>query len=166
MTLNNSKSVINLKLLLRISIIIYISFLVLSLAAGIIKFPLLGLGKAAWIIILTVCFIIIMLIPLILNFQYILFSDEGDTIIFRYYTTGLFSGNKNSVEIEKRTFSGFTVDKGFLGLIQSITLYQRMKEGVAKYPPIFISALKRKDMETVLESLTSYAPRVKGKKRV
>jgi hypothetical protein len=41
-----------------------------------------------------------------------------------------------------------------------------MKEGVAKYPPIFISALKRKDMEAVLESLTSYAPRVKGKKRV
>jgi hypothetical protein len=101
-----------------------------------------------------------------LNFQYILFSDEGNTIIFRYYTTGLFSGNKNSVEIEKRTFSGFTVDKGFLGLIQSVTLYQRMKEGVAKYPPIFISALKRKDRETVLESLTSYAPRVKGKKRV
>ena len=165
MTLNNSKSVINLKLLLRTSIIVYSSFLVLSLAAGIIKFPLFGMGKAAWIIILTVCFIIIMVIPVIMNFQYILFSDDGDTIIFRYYTTGLFSGNKNSVEIEKRTFSGFTVDKGFLGLIQSVTLYQRMKEGVAKYPPIFISALKRKDRETVLESLTSYAPRVKGKKR-
>jgi hypothetical protein len=165
MTLNNSKSVINLKLLLRTSIIVYSSFLVLSLAAGIIKFPLFGMGKAAWIIILTVCFIIIMVIPVIMNFQYILFSDDGDTIIFRYYTTGLFSGNKNSVEIEKRTFSGFTVDKGFLGIIQSVTLYQRMKEGVAKYPPIFISALKRKDRETVLESLTSYAPRVKGKKR-
>ena len=165
MTLNNSKSVINLKLLLRTSIIVYSSFLVLSLAAGIIKFPLFGMGKAAWIIILTVCFIIIMVIPVIMNFQYILFSDDGDTIIFRYYTTGLFSGNKNSVEIEKRTFSGFTVDKGFLGIIQSVTLYQRMKEGVAKYPPIFISALKREERETVLESLTSYAPRVKGKKR-
>jgi hypothetical protein len=166
MTINNSKSVINLKLLLRISIIIYLAFLVLSLAAGIIKFPLLGMGKATWIIILTVCFLIIMLIPVILNFQYIFFSDEGDILIFRYYTTGLFSGKKNSVEIEKRTFSGFTLDKSFIGLIQSVTLYQRMKEGVAKYPPIYISGLKRKDKETILESLTSYAPRVKGKKRV
>jgi len=166
MTINNSKSVINLKLLLRISIIIYLTFLVLSLAAGIIKFPLLGMGKTTWIIVLTLCFLIIMLIPLIMNYQYIFFTDEGDTIIFRYYTTGLFSGNKNSVEIEKRTFSGFTLDKSFMGLIQSVTLYQRMKEGVAKYPPIFISGLKRKDKETILQSLTSYAPRVKGKKRV
>jgi len=166
MTINNSKSVINLKLLLRISIIFYLAFLVLTLAAGIIKFPLLGIGKAAWIIILTLCFLIIMLIPLIMNYQYIFFSDEGDTIIFRYYTTGLFSGNKNSVEIEKRTFSGFTLDKSFLGLIQSVTLYQRMKEGVAKYPPIFISGLKRQEKEAILQSLTSYAPRVKGKKRV
>lgn len=166
MTINNAKSVINLKLLLRISIIFYLAFLVLTLAAGIIKFPLLGMGKTTWIIILTICFLIIIMIPLIMNYQYIFFSDEGNTIIFRYYTTGLFSGNKNSVEIEKRTFSGFTLDKGFLGLIQSVTLYQRMKEGVAKYPPIFISGLKRKDKDTILESLTSYAPRVKGKKRI
>jgi len=166
MTINNSKSVINLKLLLRISIIIYIAFLVLALAAGIIKFPLLGMGKTAWIILITVCFLIIMLIPIALNYQYILFSDEGDTIIFRYYTTGLFSGKKNSVEIEKRTFSGFTLDISFFGLIQSVTLYQRMKEGVAKYPLIYISALKRQDKKNILESLTSHAPRVKGKKHV
>lgn len=166
MTINNSNSVINLKLLLRISIIVYLAFLVLTLAAAIIKFPLLGMSKITWIIIFTVCFLIIMLSPVVLNFQYIFFSDEGFTIIFRYYTTGLFSGNKNSVEIEKRTFSGFTLDKSFLGLIQSVTLYQRMKEGVAKYPPIVISGLKRKDKEAILESLTSYAPRVKGKKHV
>ena len=91
---------------------------------------------------------------------------KGYNIIFRYYTTGLFSGKKNSVEIEKRTFSGFTIDKTFFGLIQSITLYQRLKEGVAKYPPIFISALKRRIKRAYSESLTSYAPRVKGKKRV
>ncbi|TFG42840.1 MAG: hypothetical protein E4H43_02560 [Bacteroidia bacterium] len=166
MTINNTKSVINLKLLLRTSIIIYLTFLVFAVAAGIIKFPILGMGKAAWIILFTVCFIIIMLIPIVLNYQYIFFSDEGNTIIFRYYTTGLFAGKKNSVEIEKRTFSGFTLDKRFFGLIQSVTLYQRLKEGVAKYPPIHISVLKRQDKESILESLTSYAPRVKGKKHV
>jgi hypothetical protein len=41
-----------------------------------------------------------------------------------------------------------------------------MKEGVAKYPPIYISALKRQDKDSILESLNSYAPRVKGKKPV
>jgi hypothetical protein len=109
---------------------------------------------------------IIMLLPVLLSYQYILFSDEGDTIIFRYYSTGLFEGKKNSVEIGKKSFSGFTFDKKLFGLVQSITLYQRMKEGIAKYPPIFISALKGKDKDDILKSLNSYAPRVKGKKSV
>ena len=107
-----------------------------------------------------------MLLPVLLNYQYIYFSDDGDTIIFRYYSVSLFEGNKNSVEIGKKTFSGFTFDKKLFGVVQSITLYQRLKEGIAKYPPIFISALKRKDKESILQSLNSYAPRVKGKKPV
>ena len=163
MTINNSKSVINLKILQRTTIIVYLMLLVLAFAAMIIKFPILGMSRAAWTIILTACFLIIMFLPVLLNFQYIYFSDDGDTIIFRYYSANLFEGKKNSVEIGKRTFSGFTFDKKFFGLIQSITLYQRLKEGIAKYPPIFISALKRQDKDSILKSLNSYAPRVKGK---
>lgn len=166
MTINNSKSVINLKILQRTSIIVYLILMALAFAAMIIRFPLLGMSRAVWTIIFTVCFLIIIFLPVLLNYQYIFFSDEGDTIIFRYYSTGLFEGKKNSVEIGKRTFSGFTFDKKFFGLVQSITLYQRLKEGIAKYPPIFISALKRQDKENILRSLNSYAPRVKGKKPV
>jgi len=164
MTINNSKSVINLKIIRRISIILYLTFLLLAFVASIMKFPFLGISKTVWTVLFTACFLIIIFLPVLLNYQYIYFSDEGDTIIFRYYASGLIEGKKNSVEIGKKTFSGFTLDKNFFGLIQSITLYQRMKEGVAKYPPVYISALKRQDKESILESLNSYAPRVKGKK--
>jgi E3 ubiquitin-protein ligase DOA10 len=166
MTINNSKSVINLKIVRRISIILYLAFMLLAFVAMIIKFPILGVSKTVWTIFLTACFLLIIFLPELLNYQYIYFSDEGDTIIFRYYTSGFIEGKKNSVEIGKKTFSGFTLDKNFFGLIQSITLYQRMKEGVAKYPPVFISALKREYKKSILESLNSYAPRVKGKKWV
>ena len=166
MTINNSKSVINLKILQRTSIIVYLILLALAFAAMLIKFPLLGMSRAAWTIIFTVCFMIIMFLPVLMNYQYIYFSDEGDTIIFRYYSAGLFEGKKNSVEIGKRTFSGFTFDEKFFGLVQSVILYQRLKEGIAKYPPIYISALKRQDKDIIIESLNSYAPRVKGKKPV
>ena len=165
MTIDNGKSVIDQKILKRTVIILYLAFLVLSLAANIIKFPLLGMSKTVWLILATVVFLIIILIPVILNYQYIYFSDEGNMLIFRYYSTGLMPGNKNSVEIEKKSFSGFTIDKSLFGLIQSVTLYQRMKEGVAKYPPIHISALKPRVREEIIKTLTSYAPRVKGKKR-
>ena len=165
MTIDNGKSVINQKILKRTVIILYLAFLVLSLAANIIKFPLLGMTKTTWLILATFIFLIIILIPIVLNYQYIFFTDEGNILVFRYYSTGLVTGNKNSVEIEKRSFSGFTIDKSLFGLIQSITLYQRMKEGVAKYPPIHISALKPREREEIIKTLTSYAPRVKGKKR-
>ncbi|HAX93938.1 MAG TPA: hypothetical protein DCY25_08370 [Bacteroidales bacterium] len=165
MTIDNGKSVINQKILKRTVIILYLAFLVLSLAASIIKFPLLGMTKTTWLILTTFISLIIILIPIVLNYQYIFFTDEGNMLVFRYYSTGLGTGNKNSVEIEKRSFSGFTIDKSLFGLIQSITLYQRMKEGVAKYPPIHISALKPVEREEIIKTLTSYAPRVKGKKR-
>lgn len=165
MTLDNSKSVINQKILKRSAIILYLAFLVLSLAANIIRFPLLGMSKTVWLMLATLVFLMIILIPVILNYQYIYFSDEGNMLIFRYYSTGIVQGNKNSVEIEKKSFSGFTIDQSLLGLVQSVTLYQRMKEGVAKYPPINISALKPREREEIIKTLTSYAPRVKGKKR-
>lgn len=165
MTIDNGKSVIHQKILKRTVIILYLTFLVLSFAASIIRFPFLGMTKTTWLMLATLIFLIILLIPIVLNYQYIFFTDEGNMLVFRYYSTGLVTGNKNSVEIEKRTFSGFTIDKSLFGLIQSITLYQRMKEGVAKYPPIHISALKPREREEIIKTLTSYAPRVKGKKR-
>ena len=84
-------------------------------------------------------------------------------IIIRYYSTGIIPGNKNSVEINKKTFSGFTLEKKLFGLSQSIILYQRLKEGAAKYPAIYISALKRNEKDSILKSLSSFAPIIKGK---
>jgi len=163
MTLNNSKSIINLKIIRRVSIVFFLTFLILSYAANIIKFPLLGMSRVTWTFILLAIFLLIIFLPILLNYQYVSFSDEGENIIFRYFSMGIIPGNKNSVEINKRTFSGFTLEKKFFGLSQSITIYQRLKEGVAKYPPIYITALKREEKASVLNSLNSFAPIIKGK---
>jgi hypothetical protein len=162
MTLNNGKSIINLKLIRRTSIILFLTFLVLTFVAKIIKYPLLGLSETVWTIIVLIIFLIIIFLPGMLNYQYIYYSDEGENIIIRYYTTGIIPGNKNSIEINKRTFSGFSLDRKFYGLVQSLTLYQHFKEGVAKYPPVYINALKRKDITRIIKSLNSYAPAIKS----
>jgi len=163
MTLNNSKSIINLKITRRVSIVVFLTFLTLSYAANIIKFPLLGMSRVTWTIILLAIFLLIIFLPILLNYHYVSFSDEGENIIFRYFSMGIIPGNKNSVEINKRTFSGFTLEKKLFGLSQGITMYQRLKEGVAKYPPIYITALKREEKARVLNSLNSFAPIIKGK---
>jgi hypothetical protein len=123
-----------------------------------IKYPLLGMNDTAWTLILVALWLLVALIPLFLNYQFISYSDEGENIIFRYFTAGIVGGKKNSVEINKMSFSGYNIETKFFGLIQSITLFQKFNEGVAKYPPVYISALTREERVKVLRSLNLYAP--------
>jgi len=163
MTLNNSRSVINLKITRRISIILLLAFLLLTYVARIIKYPVLGMSQIFWTLLIVSCFAVIVLLPVILKFQYVSYTDEGDSIIFRYYTTGFIAGKKNSIEINKRTFSGFTINKRLFGLIESVTLFQQIRNNVAKYPPVYISGLKRGERVKIIRSLSSFAPQITAK---
>jgi hypothetical protein len=98
--------------------------------------------------------------PMFLNYQFISFSDEGDYIIFRYFTAGIVGGKKNSVEINKTSFSGYKIETRFFGLIQIITLLQKVQGGIAKYPPVYISALTKEEKTKVIKSLNLHTPHV------
>jgi hypothetical protein len=158
MTLDNSRKIISLRIRLFFAIVILIAFIILSYFAKVIKFPLLGMSDTTWTLILVGFNLFIAFIPMFLNYQYIFFSDDGDKIVFRYFTAGIVGGRKNSIEIDKRSFSGYKIESRLFGLIRSITLYQRFKEGAAKYPPIYISALSGDERTKVIRSLNSHAP--------
>ncbi len=160
MTFNNSKTIIGFRLKLFIATIILIAYFLLAYVAKLIKFPLLGMGDNFWTILLVACYVVLLFLPMILNYQYIYFSDDGDKIIFRYYTSGIISGSKNSVEIDKKTFTYYKVEKRLLGLVQSIILFQRLEEGVAKYPPIYISSLKKEESNKIYRSLNALTQKI------
>ena len=160
MTFDNSRTIISLRIKLFAATVIFLAYIALTYAARLIKFPLLGLSETAWTVILTVCYLVVVFIPMYLSYQFIHFSDDGENIVFRYFNSGIVGGKKNSVEIDKRTFSGYKVDSKLFGLIQSLTLFQRLKGGVAKYPPIYISALNKEEKAKVIRSLNSYAPMI------
>jgi hypothetical protein len=153
MTFDNSKTIIRSRIRLFVATVLFLAYLLLAFAANIIKFPLLGMDEATVTIILTAVYLIIVFIPMALSYQYIYYSDEGNLVIFRYFYAGIVGGKKNSIEIQKSTFSGYTLEKKLLGLSQSIILYQQIKGGKAKYPPIYISALTKADKEKVFRSL-------------
>ena len=159
MTFDNSKSIIGFRIKLFIATVIFLGYLFLTYAASIIKFPLLGMEETGWTVIIAAVYLVIVFIPMILNYQYVYYSDDGNNIVFRYFLSGIFGGKKNSVEINKMTFSGFSIEKRFFGLIQSIILFQDLKEGKAKYPPIYISALTREEKAKVIRSLNSFSSR-------
>jgi hypothetical protein len=158
MTFDNSKKIISLRLKLLGATILFLSYMVLTYAARMIKYPLLGMSDTAWTLILVAIYLFIVFLPMILNYQFISFSDEGEKIVLRYFSTGMAAGKKNSVEIEKKVFAGYETKSRFFGLIQSITLYQQLKEGVAKYPPVYLSALSREEKTKVFRSLNSNSP--------
>jgi hypothetical protein len=94
--------------------------------------------------------------PMVLNYQFFSYSDEGDCIIIRYFTAGIVGGKKNSFEINKTTFSGYKIKSSFFGIIQSLVLFQKVQGGVATYPPVYISALSKDEKAKVKKSLNLY----------
>jgi hypothetical protein len=157
MTFDNSKTIISLRIKLFGATVLLLTFLALAYVVMLIKFPLLGFNESSWTVILVGIWLVLALMPIILNYQFISYSDDGEYIVFRYFTAGIVGGRKNSVEINKTTFSGYKIEIKFFGLIQSIILFQNIQGRVANYPPVYISALNRKEKEKVINSLNWYS---------
>ena len=159
MTFDNSKTIIGVRIKLFAATVLFLAYVALAYAAKLIKFPLFGLSDTAWTLILVAIYLVVAFMPMVLNYQFVFFSDEGEKLVFRYFNAGIVGGRKNSVEIGKRTFAGYKTESRLFGLVRSIILLQQMGNGVAKYPPIFISALSKDQSAKLYSSLNAYAPK-------
>ena len=157
MKLDNSKTIISSRIKLFAVTVFFCAYIILSYVAKSFKLTLFGWSDTVWTIILSAIWVFIAFIPIMLNRQYVSYSDDDELIVFRYFTSGIFGGRKNSVEIEKKSFTGYETKKQRLGLSLSITLYQNVEKGVAKYPPIYISALSKEERAKIFSSLNKYS---------
>lgn len=160
MTFDNSKTIISLRIKLFGATVVILAFIVLTYIAKMIKYPMFGMSDTTWTLILVGLYLAYAFMPMFLNYQYIYFSDEGETIIIRYFTAGIVGGKKNSIELSKRSFSGFRSESRFFGLIQKLTLYQKLPEGIARYQPVYISALSRDERTKIIRLLNQYSTKV------
>ncbi len=156
MTFDNGKTIINLRLRLFIATILFLVYVFLAYLGKNIKFPLAGYSDTVWTLTIAVIYIGIAFLPLLLKYKYIYYSDDGPKIIFRYYSIGMFQGKKNSVEIPKVDFAGYEMKKYYLGLVKAILLSQKMDRRIARYSPVFLSSLSRKEMRNILSSLDKF----------
>ena len=156
MTFDNSRTIISVRIKLFVYTVLFITFLVLTYFAKMIDYPLLGMTEKTLTLVVTAIYALLFFLPVILSYQFIYYSDDGDYIILRYFSAGIVGGRKNSVEIDKRTFSGYKIDSKLFNLSTSITLFQKINDAVAKYPPVYISALNRDQREKLLRSLNKY----------
>jgi hypothetical protein len=159
MTFDNIKTVISLRIKIFIVTVLLLTYFIVTYGASLIRFPLLGMNETFWTVLLVSIYFLYAIYPMVLNYQYVYYSDEGDTIVFRYFMAGIVGGKKNSIEINKHYFAGYKTETGYFGMKQSVTLYQRLREGVASYPPIYISNLSAKERAKVLNSLHLHSPK-------
>lgn len=160
MTFDNSKTVYSLRIRMFVVLVLLFTFLVLAYIVKLFKFPLLGMSDSVWIVILVALFIYVAFSPMLFNYQFIWFADEGENIVFRYFTAGIVGGRKNSVQIDKNLFAGYKTEKQLFGLSKSIILFQKVGQDIAKYPPVYISALSGEQISKLLTCLNKYTPKV------
>lgn len=159
MTFDNSKQIINLRIKLFVATVLILAYLAVVYLVKLIKFPVLGLNDTAWTIIFIAIYLFIFSLPMLLNYQYISFSDEDENIVFKYFNAGIAGGKKNSIQIYKPSFAGYKIESKFLKLDQSLILYQKVGQRIAKYPSIHISALSKDQKNKLIRTLNMYIPK-------
>ena len=104
MTFDNTKQIITLRIRLFVATVLILAYLAVVYLGKLVKFPVLGMNDTGWTVILIGIYLFIFSIPMVLNYQFISFSDDDDNIVFKYFNAGMTGGKKNSVRIYKSTF--------------------------------------------------------------
>jgi len=133
--------------------IIFVVFVSLLLITYIYEDQLFGLTKYHLAIIFASIYVLYMVFNTLRQFHYIYFSDAGERIVLRYFPMGAFTHKKNSIEIGKKEFVGYEIKKQLFGLREKLILKAKTGKGLAKYPPVSITALTKKEKESLFRVL-------------
>ena len=79
----------------------------------------------------------------ILKYSYIVFYAGPDKITIRFKTLSPFNTPSNSVEIKVEEFKSYDIKTSIMGIKKTLVLYHQTPSGLAKYPGIGVSALKK-----------------------
>lgn len=112
-----------------------------------------GIENSLLAIFIAIAYIIYTFYESFRNYNYIYFSDESDKIILRYFSPTRFTSKKNSIEIPKKDFAGYSLDSFFMRYREKITLFRHAGKGVARYPPVSITALDAHERDLLLNAL-------------
>ena len=88
-----------------------------------------------------------------MHYTYFYFSNNSKNLVFRFYSLRFFSGKPKTIEIPKTSFCKYDIETSFFNKKDSLVLYQKTGKGVAKYPPISLTLLSRKQKTELKRAL-------------
>ncbi|MBN1417083.1 MAG: hypothetical protein JW973_18445 [Bacteroidales bacterium] len=133
--------------------IVFVIIILLLLLTYIYEDQLFGLTNYHISIIIAGIYILYIVINALRQYHYIYFDDKGDKLVLRYFPTGAFTSKKNSIEIAKKDFAGYQKKIWLFGFREKMILLVNTRKGIAKYPPVSLTALKKKEKESLYQAL-------------
>jgi glucan phosphoethanolaminetransferase (alkaline phosphatase superfamily) len=146
MIINNKEISARIRLGFMMYVLVYMVLLVLSL---VLKWS----PKHIFEIVSSIIFVLGVIYFVIMRFYYIYFNNEGLKIILRYMILQPLSHGNYSIEIAKRDFSRYEIKSRYFGLQKSLILYAKTPQGEAKYKPVSLSSLRKREFEALIQSL-------------
>ncbi|GAB4455603.1 MAG: hypothetical protein Fur0028_10610 [Bacteroidales bacterium] len=106
-----------------------------------------------------ICFIGYLIFRSQKHYNIIMYDDEEDPnyISIKFYAMTSLFPKYNMVKIPKDQFYKFEVQKTFANQREELVLYQKMKEGIAKYKPISITGISTIYKNQIFDALNSFA---------
>ena len=102
---------------------------------------------------LSIAFLVFYWYQYQMHYTYFYFSNSGKNLVFRYYSLRFFSGKPRIIEISKSNFLKYDIETSFFGKKDSLVLYQKTGKGMAKYPPISLTLLGKKQKTELKRAL-------------
>lgn len=91
---------------------------------------------------------------LVADYQVIDFSDENNKIRLRYYKAVSFGSPKfNEIEFLHPMLKNAFFDNSIFGKMSDLTLLVKTKRGIAEYPSVSLSAVKKLDRQNIAKSI-------------
>lgn len=156
MILDTQKKVFISHLRRLITLLVFAALVLVVILVGKLPYTYLGLNKYQWAIVMCAIYILMIIIEGILELNYIYFSDAKNVITLRYFSLGYFSSKKKSIEIPKSEFVTYEIRTTFRGAKTKIILHRSVKDKDAKYPPVSLSLLSKKEIQQITSVLDYY----------
>lgn len=149
MIINNKEVSTRIRLGIMLFVLVYVALLVLSLIFG-------WSQSNRFELVITIVFALGMFFAFGKRFCYVYFNNEGPKVIIRYSPLQPLTYGNYSVEFYKKDFFKYQIVKSFFGLRQSLVVYVKTPQGVAKYNPISLATLKHEEIKRITDSLDVY----------
>ena len=156
MFFDNRKNVLRINKVRYIAPLVLVTLIAIIIWSGWFDKVFLGLNKISYIVCLSVLYILYVIIIYIINLSFFSYSDDGDKLVFRFVSFRPFDNAKKAIEIDKKIFGGYHVNKMFFNLKKELVLSIKTKKGLAKYPAISISALSDNQIKLLKNALNQF----------